>query len=185
MNIAVIIGSTRPGRFGESVGQWVYEQAATREGATYELVDLADFDLPLLSEPTVPGAANGTYEVPQTRAWAEVIKKYDGYVFVTPEYNHSVPAAMKNAFDVLFVEWKHKAVTFVGYGSADGVRSIEHWRTIVANAFMHATRRQVGLSTFADAADGALAPQARRADELDATLTELEALTEATASLRA
>lgn len=185
MRIAIIIGSTRPGRLGPTVAQWVYDVASQREAATYELVDLADYDLPLLSEPTVPGAANGEYEVPQTQRWAAAVKEYDAYVFVTPEYNHGVPAALKNAFDVLYVEWVKKAIAFVSYGADGGVRAVEHWRTIAANPQMQVVRGQVSLSTFADITDGKLTLADRREKELKGVLSQLETLAVAMRSLRA
>lgn len=183
--IAVIVGSTRPGRKGSAVGQWVAEHASARDGqASYELVELADFDLPLLSEPTVPGAAKRDYRTPQTRRWSEAIDSFDGFVWVTPEYNHSVPAAFKNALDVLHPEWRHKAVGFVAYGADGGTRAVEHWRTIVANVMMVGVRGQVSLSTFLDWQDGGFAPQERRAAELATVLDQLEAMTGALQTLR-
>lgn len=182
--MAILVGSTRPGRKGTQVGEWVKQQVAGRDDAEFELIELADFDLPLLSEPTVPGAANRNYEVPQTRAWSEVIDGYDGFVWVTPEYNHGVPAAMKNAFDVLHPEWAHKGVAFVAYGADGGVRAVEHWRTIVANAQMHAARAQVSLSTFDDFSDGVLAPKQRRSGEIKTVIDQLVALTQACSVLR-
>lgn len=190
MRIAIIIGSTRPGRNGEKVAQWVANQAAARgeaaEGVEYELVDLADFDLPLLSEPTVPGAANGQYENEKTTVWSQKIASFDGYVFVTPEYNHSVPAAFKNAFDVLYVEWVKKAVGFVGYGAMEGARAVEHWRAIVANASMLQARSQVGVSimTAFDEA-GEFTPADFHPGALKGLLDELEGLTALAASYRA
>lgn len=166
MRIAIIIGSTRPGRAGDGVGRWVSEQARRRDDAEYSLVDLEDYDLPLLSEPTVPGAANREYDVPQTRRWSETIDSFDGFVFVTPEYNHGVPAALKNAFDVIYPEWSHKAVGFVSYGADAGIRAVEQWRQIVANAQLVAVRAQVSMSLFTDFGDDGFAPQDRRAGEL-------------------
>jgi NAD(P)H-dependent FMN reductase len=98
--IGIILGSTRPGRRGQAVAEWVSAVAAKQEGdATFELVDLADFDLPLLDE-TLP-ALFGKYGKEHTARWAEAIAAYDGFVFVTAEYNHSVPGALKNALDYL------------------------------------------------------------------------------------
>lgn len=184
MKIAILVGSTRPGRKGTSVGEWVLKQASSREGVEFELVELADFDLPLLSEPTVPGAANRNYETPQTRVWSEKVDEFDGFVWVTPEYNHSVPAAMKNGFDVLYPEWAHKGVGFVGYGADGGVRAIEHWRTVVANAQMHAVRAQLSLSTFDEFSAGEFTPQDRREGELTTLLDQLIAITAVCQQLR-
>lgn len=184
MKIGIIIGSTRPGRSGESVGRWVHEQAIQREDAEFELVDLEEFKLSLLGEPTVPGAANRQYEIEETRVWSEKIDSLDGFVWVTPEYNHGVPAAMKNALDLLYPEWNHKAVGFVAYGADGGVRAVEHWRSIVANVRMVAVRAQVSLSQFLDFTDGAFTPQERRAGELDNVLNQLVEMTAAVQTLR-
>ena len=116
LKIAIIIGSTRPGRNGEAVAKWVYAIAQKRSDAEFELVDIKDFNLPLLDEP-VP-AAMGNYSKPHTKAWAAKIDSFDGYVFVTPEYNHGMNGALKNAIDFLYREWNNKAAGFVGYGGA-------------------------------------------------------------------
>lgn len=184
VKIGIIIGSTRPGRSGEAVGRWVHEQAIQREDAEFELVDLEEFKLSLLGEPTVPGAANRQYEFDETRVWSEKIDSLDGFVWVTPEYNHGVPAAMKNALDLLYPEWNHKAVGFVAYGADGGVRAVEHWRTIVANVRMVAVRAQVSLSQFLDFTDGSFTPTERRAAELDNMLNQLVEMTAAVRTLR-
>lgn len=184
MKVGIIIGSTRPGRKGESVGKWVHENASQRSDAQFELIDLAAFELDLLNEATVPGAANKQYENEKTRRWSQVIDPLDGYVFVTGEYNHSVPAAFKNAFDVLGSEWSDKAVGLVGYGADGGVRSIEHWRQIGANLRLVAARNQVSLSLFTDWSNAGFTPGERRADELKGLLDQLIPLTAAMATLR-
>lgn len=181
MKIAIIVGTTRPGRVGPQVGRWVLEQAEEFGRAEYELVDVADHDLVLLDESTVPGAADRQYENPATRRWSERIDGFDGFVFVTAEYNHSVPAAFKNAFDVLYPEWGGKAVAFVSYGADGGVRAVEHWRQIVANAHLHAVRSVVTLPTYLDFTDGRFTPGERRPDEARAMLT---ALTDLVGTLR-
>src|SRR5256885_8361374 len=116
LRIEIIIGSTRPGRNGEAVAKWVHEIAQKRSDAEFELVDIKDFNLPLLDEP-VP-AAMGNYSKPHTKAWGAKIDSFDGYVFVTPEYNHGMNGALKNAIDFLYREWNNKAAGFVGYGGA-------------------------------------------------------------------
>lgn len=184
MKIGIITGSTRPGRAGAAVGQWVYDEAIQREDAEFVLIDLDSYDLPLLSEPTVPGAAGGEYETEETRAWAATIAELDGFVFVTPEYNHGVPAALKNALDVLGPEWMHKGIAFVGYGADNGVRAVEQWRVITANVKLHAARAQLALGLFTDWADGGFAPPERRVGELSTVLDELIPLTRAVATLR-
>lgn len=182
--IAIIVGSTRPGRLGSQVGEWVAKQAATRDDAEFELLELADFDLDLLSEATVPGAANRQYENPKTRVWSEKIDSFDGFVFVTPEYNHGVPAALKNAFDILYPEWGNKALGLVAYGADGGVRAVEQWRQIVANAHLFAVRAQVSLSLFTDMGETGFKPLERRAGELQTVLDQLIKLSGALEALR-
>ena len=185
MKIGIVIGSTRPGRKGGGVGAWVHEIASRRDDAEFEPVDLADYDLPLLSEPTVPSDAGREYATPATQAWSRTIASYDGFVWVTPEYNHGVPAAMKNALDVLWSEWNNKTVGFVAYGFDGGTRAVEQWRMIVAAAFMIAVRPQVALQNFADFDGNAFTPLDRRERELTSLLDHLVRMTDATASLRA
>lgn len=187
LTIGVILGSTRPGRLGEAVAHWVMDAANARndgDRVRFELIDLAEFNLPLLSEPTVPGAANRQYERPETRAWSARIDALDGFVFVTPEYNHGVPAALKNAFDVIYPEWTHKAVGFVAYGADGGVRAVEQWRQIVANAQLHDVRAQVSLSLFQDWGAEGFAPIERRPDEVNGVLDAVVELSAAVKTLR-
>jgi NAD(P)H-dependent FMN reductase len=107
MRIGIIIGSIRPNRNGLAVAQWVHEHASKRSGVQYELVDIADYNLPLLDEPVPPSMGPPTKE--HTKRWAAKIATFDGYVFVTPEYNHGPPASLKNAMDFLFKEWCDKS----------------------------------------------------------------------------
>lgn len=122
-HIQIIIGSTRPGRVGKKVGEWFLDQVKDIPGNTYELVDLKDLDLPLLDEPEP--ASSGNYTVTHTKQWSEIIKKGDGYVWVTPEYNHATSPALLDAIDYLYNEWSYKPVAFVGYGGMGGTRAIE------------------------------------------------------------
>ena len=128
--IGIVIGSTRPGRNGAAVGQWINERAQQRDTAEYELIDLADFGLPHLDE-ALPSAM-GQYEHAHTKRWAETISAFDGFIFVTPEYNHSTSGALKDAIDFLGAEWHNKAAAFVGYGVYGGVRAIEHLRLVLS-----------------------------------------------------
>ena len=148
LKIGIIVGSTRPGRKAETVARWVLAHAATRGDAEYSLVDLQAFPLPLLDEVSPPSL--GRYEHPHTRAWAAEIGKYDGYVFITPEYNHSIPAALKNAIDFLYAEWNDKAAGFVSYGSAGGVRAAEALRLVMGELQIADVRAQVTLSLATD-----------------------------------
>jgi NAD(P)H-dependent FMN reductase len=148
LKIGIIIGSTRPGRNGEAVAKWVYELAQKRSDAELELVDLATFELPLLDEPAPPSTAQ--YIRPHTRAWSAKIASFDGYVFVTPEYNHGPSGALKNAIDFLHNEWINKAAAFVGYGGTSGARAIEQLRLVMGALQVATVTAQVGLSMFTD-----------------------------------
>lgn len=176
MKIGIIIGSVREGRFGEGVAQWVLEGAQTRGagGFEYELIDLKSFNVPLLTSPVVPGAANKQYDDANVQAWSDAVDAVDGFIFVTPEYNHGVPGPMKNAYDSLGSEWYRKPVGFVGYGASNAIRAIEQWRQIVSNFAQIDIRNQVELSIFTDVNEEGFAPAERRAGELDAMLTSLE-----------
>lgn len=148
IKVAVILGSTRPGRNGEAVAKWVYDIAKKRSDAEFELVDVKSFNLPLLDEPIPP--SRGQYSNAHTKAWAARIASLDAFVFVTGEYNHSVPGALKNAIDFVYGEWNNKAAGFVGYGGAGGARAIEHLRGIMAEIQIADVRAQVLLSLFTD-----------------------------------
>src|SRR3954452_8822663 len=149
LKIAIVTGSTRPGRNNEPVCKWVYEIAKVRQDAQYELVDIASYNLPLLDEAMPPSF--GQYSHAHTKAWSEKIAGFDGYVFVTPEYNHSISGALKNAIDYLFREWNDKAAGFVSYGGgAGGARAVEHLRLILAEVKIATVRAQVLMSLFTD-----------------------------------
>ncbi|HEY0380176.1 MAG TPA: NAD(P)H-dependent oxidoreductase [Pyrinomonadaceae bacterium] len=148
LKVAIIIGSTRPGRNGEAVARWVHEIARKREDAEFELVDIKDFNLPLLDEPVPPSL--GQYMKEHTKAWAAKIDTFDAYVFVTPEYNHGTSAALKNAIDFLYKEWNNKAAGFVAYGSSLGARAVESLRLVMGELQVADVRAQVGLSLFTD-----------------------------------
>ena len=177
--IAIIIGSTRPGRRARAIGEWVAavaerHLAAAGRHATVEVVDLADHDLPLLDE-RAP-AIFGAYEHPHTQRWAAVIGRFDGFVFVTPEYNHSVPAALKNAIDFLYAEWNDKAAAFVSYGVTGGTRAVEHLRAILAEVKVAGVRTQVALSVLADleaSGDPAAPSLVVRGDDHASTVAEM------------
>jgi NAD(P)H-dependent FMN reductase len=148
LKIGIILGSTRPGRNGEQVARWVLDQATKRGTAEYELVDLADFHLPNIDEVNHP--ATGVYENEGTKQWSATVAQYDGYVIVTPEYNHSTSGALKNALDFVYREWNNKAVGFVGYGALGGQRAVEHLRLIVGELQMADVRQQVAVSLMTD-----------------------------------
>jgi NAD(P)H-dependent FMN reductase len=148
LKIGIILGSTRPGRIGEAVAKWVFEIAKKRSDATFELVDILDFNLPLLDEP-IPSSM-GQYSKPHTKVWAAKIDSFDGFVFVTPEYNHSIPGALKNAIDFVYKEWNNKAAGFVSYGGIGGARAVEQLRLILAEVQIATVRNQTLLSLHHD-----------------------------------
>jgi NAD(P)H-dependent FMN reductase len=141
--IGIILGSTRPNRLGEQVAHWVLDLASRRDDADYELVDLRDFPLPHLDEPLPPSL--GQYQNEHTREWAATVASFDGFVMVTPEYNHSTSGVLKNAIDYVYAEWNNKAVGFVSYGSVGGVRAVEHLRLVAGELQMADVRQQVAL----------------------------------------
>lgn len=155
MKIGIVVGSVREGRVGRAVGEWALSHASGVD-ADVELIDLKEFDLPVFSSAKNPMMANKQYETPAATAWSAAIDACDAFVFVTAEYNHGVPGALKNAVDTLGPEWVGKAIGFVAYGAAGGVRAIEQWRQILANFSMYDVRAEVNLSLFTDFADGAV-----------------------------
>ena len=172
LEIGIVLGSTRPGRNGEAVAKWVYEAASRRADAEYELVDIAEFALPHLDEALPPSL--GQYAQPHTRAWARKIESFDGYVFVTPEYNHSTSGALKNAIDFLYAEWNNKAAGFVSYGSVGGTRAVEHLRLIMSELQVATVRAQVALSLFTDFENfSSFRPAEHQHQALDAVLDQV------------
>lgn len=147
--IGIVTGSTRPNRKSEPVAKWVMEHAQRRTDATFELVDIATFNLPILDEPVPPSM--GRYSKDHTKTWAAKIASFDGFVFVTAEYNHSIPGSLKNAIDFLFAEWNNKSAGIVSYGAgANGARAAEHLRGVLAELMVASVRTQVLLSLYTD-----------------------------------
>jgi NAD(P)H-dependent FMN reductase len=183
LKIAIILGSTRPGRNGKAVADWVVEKAATRAAATYELVDLADYPLPHIDEAMPPSM--GQYAGEHTKAWAAKIGAYDGFVFVTPEYNHSTSGVLKNAIDYLYGEWNNKAAAFVSYGSLGGARAIEHLRTIASELQIAHIRQQLSFSLFTDFENfSSFTPGAQHDASAELLFDQLESWTQAMKTVR-
>lgn len=132
--IAIIIGSTRAARFADKPAQWMLKQAEARDDLTAELVDLRDFDLPLFDEMAsnkwVPSRD------PKAVAWQKKIAEFDGFIFVTAEYNHSITGALKNALDQAYNEWNRKPMGAIGYGGVGAARAVEHLRGIAVELAM-------------------------------------------------
>ncbi len=147
VNIKIITGSMRPGNFNSQPAHWIASLAKGRSDIEVELLDLQAINLPFLDEPAPPSQQQYTKE--HTKQWSAKIAEADGFIFVTPEYNHSVSPVLKNAVDYLFLEWNYKPVTFVSYGSlAGGARAVEHWRGIAAELKMFDLREQVMLPNY-------------------------------------
>lgn len=126
MKIQVILGSTRPNRASEKVAAWVMEEAKKVDGFEFELLDLKDFNLPFYDEPKSVKGINGQYGHEEVKQWSKKISEGDGYIFVTPEYNHGYSAVLKNALDWLYDEWNDKPAAFVSYGGvAAGTRAVQ------------------------------------------------------------
>ncbi len=171
IRLAVITGSTRPFRRAHSVAEWVCAAASDADpGGDHDLtlVDLAEVDLPMLSEPAP--AMFGQYAQETTRRWSEVVEGFDGFVLVSPEYNHSTSAVLKNALDHLYAEWRDKPVGFVGYGTEGGVRAVEHLRLVAAELGMAGVGPQVALNLFEDFDGQACAPRPRQVEARDRML---------------
>ena len=172
MKVQVILGSTRPGRNGAAVAEWVTDIIKGRSDIEVELVDVADYNLPVLDEP-MP-ASYGQYSMEHTKKWSAKIAEADAYIFVTPEYNHGVPGSFKNAVDYLYSEWNNKVVGFVGYGVSGASRSIESWRLIVSQLKMADINSQVGLNLSDDFENYVeFKPMDNRADQLNKLVDEL------------
>jgi len=150
LRIGIILGSTRPGRRGDQVAQWVLDTARSlRNDAEFELVDLLDFPLPHLDEPKP--ASSGIYENDHTREWSAKIDTFDAFIFVTPEYNHTTSGVLKNAIDFLNREWNDKAAAIVGYGaSASGLRAVENVRLVLSEVQVAHVRQNVAFSLVHD-----------------------------------
>ena len=146
LNIGIILGSTRQGRVSPQVGEWVKGIAEKRGDANYEIVDIADFKLPMLWETdgSEPGVA----------AWKGKLTELDGYVFIVQEYNHSISGALKNALDWAQAEWNNKAAGIVSYGSVGGARAAEHLRGILGELSVADVRVHPALSLFEDFENG-------------------------------
>lgn len=130
LKLQVIIGSTRQGRFSEKSANWIFEQAKKREGVDVELIDLKDYPLPFFEEPQSPNMSKGTYTNPAITKWTKKWQEADGYIIVTPEYNHGYPAVLKNALDYIYQGWNKKPVGFVSHGSVNGARAVEQLRLV-------------------------------------------------------
>ncbi|GAA0321289.1 NAD(P)H-dependent oxidoreductase [Bacillus carboniphilus] len=177
LNIGIILGSTRQGRVSPQVGEWVKGIADQRGDANYEIVDIADFQLPFL------GTTDGTE--PGIAAWNEKLANLDGFVFIVQEYNHSITGALKNAIDFAREVWYNKAAGIVSYGSTGGARAAEHLRGILAEQKVADVRTHPTLSLFTDFANGTeFTPQDLHVDNVNTMLEEVVSWSGALKTLR-
>lgn len=144
--IKVIVGSSRPGRFGIQPAEWIMKLSEEHPGHTFELIDLAAVNLPLLDEP-VP-ALYAQYSKDHTKAWSKVIAEADGFIFITPEYNHAAPPTLVNSINYLAAEWRHKPVALVSYGVEGGVRAVENLRVIAGQLSMYSLYEEVNIINY-------------------------------------
>ena len=166
LKIGIVLGSTREGRVSPQVGEWVKELADKRGDAEYEIIDIAEFKLPLLGEPG--GDASGA------AAWSAKINGCDGFVFIVQEYNHSITGALKNALDYLRDEWNNKAAGIVSYGSVGGARAAEHLRGILSELLVAHVRVHPALSLFTDFENGTVfKPKAVQTDSVNQMLDQV------------
>ncbi len=170
VKLQVIIGSTRQNRFSEKPAQWIFDEARRREGVEAELVDLRDYPLPFYDEPVPPARLKGQYSNEVAGRWVAKIAGADGYIIVSPEYNHGYPAVLKNALDYAYSEWNRKAVGFLSYGGVSGARVIEQLRQVVIELEMAPIRSAVHLplEVFREAQSG-------KADAFEASKKPAEA----------
>ncbi len=183
--LMIVIGSVRPGRVGLSIAEWFERRAREHDGFDVEVVDLAALDLPLLDEPAHPRLRQ--YTQPHTQAWSAIVQDADAFVFVTPEYNHSYPPALKNAIDYLHHEWKDKSVGFVSYGGvAAGTRAVQHLKPVVSVLKMIPVAESVNIPFFHQFLndDGEIVANEVMEQSADAMLDELVRIEGALAPLR-
>lgn len=173
--IGIIVGSTRDGRIGKSIADYVLTKSQSTEHIRYELIDLKEVNLPMLDE-QFP-AFLGKYQHQHTTNWSNTIKGFDGFIIVTPEYNYGYPASLKNALDYLYTEWNHKAVAFVGYGySGLGSRAVMQLRQVTGYLQLKPILKDVLISLANNAKDGKLVSDEKLDGQLFAMFNDLEKL---------
>lgn len=173
-HIQIILGSTREGRVGDKVAQWVVGVAKTRSDFTHELLDLKEWNLPMFNDAISPKKSEYSYD--SSRKWSEKIAQGDGYLFVTPEYNHGYSAVLKNALDILYNEWVKKPAACVSYGGvAGGTRAVQQLRQVFIELQMVPVRGGVHMPFIWNAFDekGELKDKEAQEKQLNATLDQL------------
>jgi NAD(P)H-dependent FMN reductase len=170
LNIKIILGSTRPGRFSEHPGRWILDIAKGVKGIEPELLDLRDYLMPFFNEPASPSYKDKPYKHEAVKRWTAKVAEADAYVVIAPEYNHGYTAVLKNALDYAYQEWNNKPIAFVTYGSAMGARTVEQLRQVAIELQMAPIRNAVHMpyDVIVSASNGTpdeenLAPYSERA----------------------
>jgi len=145
LSIKVIAGSTREGRFSDQAALWIQSELLKHEGVVAEVLDLRDYDMPFFNHAVSPAFKKEPYAHEAVARFTQKIKEADGFLMVTPEYNHSTSAVLKNAIDWVYQEWNKKPVAFVSYGSVGGARAVEQLRLIAIELQMAPTRTAVHI----------------------------------------
>ncbi len=145
INIKIIAGSTRQGRFSDKAAAWIYDELKKEQEVNAEILDLRDFDMPFFNEAVSPSFKQEAYKNEAVTRFTEKIAQGDAFVIITPEYNHSISAVLKNALDWVYQEWNNKPVAFVSYGSVGGARAVEHLRLIAIELQMVPIRNAVHI----------------------------------------
>lgn len=148
LKIQVIVGSTRENRFSEKPAQWIFNELKKYSDIEPEMLDLRDYPLPFFSESQTPSSKQQPYANEVVKKWTQKIAEADGYIIVTPEYNHSFPAVLKNALDYVYQEWNNKPVGFVSYGSVGGARAVEQLREVAVELQMVPIKNAVHIMGF-------------------------------------
>lgn len=144
--IKIILGSTRPSRFSDKPGNWIFSEVRKKDNVEAELLDLRDYTMPFFNEPMSPAMIkDGAYANEVVRKWAEKIKEADAFIIVTPEYNHGTSGVLKNALDSIYTEWNNKPVGFVSYGGVGGARAVEQLRAVAVELQMAPIRNAVHI----------------------------------------
>jgi NAD(P)H-dependent FMN reductase len=185
--IKIILGTTRPERFGEQPANWMLNLAKEHGGAEFELIDLREVNLPLFDEP-VPPAMGAEPVGDHTKEWANIIGEADGFIIVTGEYDHTIPAALTNAVQFLAKEWANKPVAYVGYGAAaGGARAIEHLRQMAGQLSQFDISEHVLIPNYWSQMSeaGVWTPSEHQVSDAGATLDKIVFWTDAFADARA
>lgn len=146
LNIKVIAGSTREGRFSDKASAWIAEEAKKQDGVTVEILDLRDYEMPFFNEAVSPSFKTEPYENEAVARFTKKIEEGDAFIMVTPEYNHSTSGVLKNAIDWVSPEWNNKPIAFVSYGSVGGARAVEQLRLIAVELQMAPIREAIHMN---------------------------------------